>query len=292
MSFITISDGIISVEINSQSALLHSIRKNGVEYMWQGDEKYWKSQDVNLFPYVGRMTDEKYIYAGKEYSMKIHGFCGDLPFQPENRKADSVDFVLCDSKATRAIYPFLFEFRITYSVSGGTLTKKCTVMNKGENEMYFGIGSHPGFNVPIDGDGDFSDWYLEFDAESSPVRIGFDQTTYRLNDVNDPYELEDGKRLRLDHSKFDLDAIVLQGMPKAVTLKSDRSEHAVRASYPDMEFLGLWHMPHTDAPYVCIEPWASLPSHSDYIEDLEKQDYLIHLPSGETYINTVSFEII
>lgn len=292
MSCITISDGIISVEIDSGSALLRSIRKNGVEYLWQGDSKYWKSQDVNLFPYVGRLTDEKYFYSGKEYSMKIHGFCGSVTFQPENITSASVDFVLRDSEATRVCYPFSFELRITYSVAEGTLTKKCTVANRGKNEMCFGLGSHPGFNVPLGGDGDFSDWYFEFESESRPVRIGFDQTTYRLNDSNVPYELEDGKRLRLEHAKFDLDAIVLQGMPKTVTLKSDGSAHAVRTSYPDMEFLGLWHMPHTDAPYVCIEPWASLPSHSDYVEDLEKQDYIIHLPDGEIYTNTVTFEII
>lgn len=292
MGFISITDGTVTVEIDEVRATLHSVRKNGVEYLWQGDEKYWNFQDKNLFPYIGRMTDSKYIYNGKEYPMGLHGFCGDHPFTPENVTPSSVDFVLRDNEATREIYPFRFELRISYSVSGCTLIKKCSVDNQGENTMLFGIGSHPGFQVPIGGDGSFTDWYFEFGEESEPLRIGFDQATYRLNDVNTPYELENGKLLRLAHEKFDLDAIVLQNMPKTVTLRSDCSDHAVRASYPNMEFLGLWHKPHTDAPYVCIEPWASLPSHSDFVEDLAEQEFIVHLPAGQNYTNAISFEII
>ena len=292
MRFLTIGNDSISVEIDEVSATLHSIKKDGVEYLWQGDEKYWKFQDKNLFPYIGRMTDEKYICNGKEYSMKLHGFCGDVAFLAENVSETSVDFVIRDSEYTRSIYPFCFELRITYSVEGNKLLKKCAVTNRGTEEMYFGIGSHPGFNVPIGGEGTFEDWYFEFDEESTPIRIGFDQTNYRLNDENLPYALEEGKKLRLEHAKFDLDAIVLQGMPKAVTLRSDTSAHAVRAEYPDMDFLGLWHKPHSDAPYVCIEPWKSLPSHSGYVEDITKQEHIVHLPAGQEYTNTISFEII
>ena len=291
MSYLTIQSGKISVIANSVGAVLHSIKKDGIEYLWQGDEKYWKEQDKNLFPYVGRLTEEKYLYNGKEYPMSIHGFCTDKDFEVENQTDSSVDLILNDSAFTYERYPFHFSFRISYSVEGNTLKKSCSVKNTGDCEMFFGLGSHPGFNVPLNGEGKFSDWYFEFPEESSPVRIGFDQTTYRLNDVNTDYPLENGKILRLDHSAFDMDAIVLQNMPKEVTLKSDKSGHSVTASYPDMEFLGLWHKPYSDAPYVCIEPWLSLPSHTDFIENIEKQKYLVHLPAGKEYTNTISFEI-
>ena len=48
-----------------------------------------------------------------------------------------------------------------------------------------------------------------------------------------------------------------------------------------MGFLGLWHAPKTDAPYVCVEPWVSLPSHSAYVEDFAKQEHLISLNAGK-----------
>lgn len=57
----------------------------------------------------------------------------------------------------------------------------------------------------------------------------------------------------------------------------------MRVSYPQMNFLGIWHMPFTDAPYVCIEPWSALPSRKGRIEDLSEQPNLVHLPAGERY---------
>ena len=52
--------------------------------------------------------------------------------------------------------------------------------------------------------------------------------------------------------------------------------------------LGFWHMPKTDAPYVCLEPWSSLPSRQDVVEDLETQPDLISLPAGEVWTTTWS----
>jgi galactose mutarotase-like enzyme len=52
-----------------------------------------------------------------------------------------------------------------------------------------------------------------------------------------------------------------------------------------MKYLGLWHVPKTKAPYICIEPWSSLPSRQDIVEEFENQSDLISLPSGETYNN-------
>lgn len=292
MSIISISNGTLSVDIDTLAATLSSIRKDGIEYLWQADAKYWSYHDKNLFPYVGRLTDEKYIYNGKEYHMGLHGFCGDKEFTVADKSGSSVTLMLEDSEATYKDYPFRFRYEVIYSIHNNVLKKECRVTNKGDNEMFFGLGSHPGFNVPINGEGEFPDWYFEFPASGTPVRVGFDDNTHRLNDEDSLFELEDGVRLHLEHSCFDRDAIVLSDMPKTVTMKSDSSARAVIASYPDMDFLGLWHMPHTDAPYVCIEPWKSLPSHSGFIEDIAKQDHIVSLSSGESYDNVITFEII
>ena len=69
-------------------------------------------------------------------------------------------------------------------------------------------------------------------------------------------------------------------MAKAVTLCSEKGTRSVRVSYPQMNFLGIWHMPFTDAPYVCIEPWSALPSRKGRIEDLSEQPNLVHLPAS------------
>ena len=61
------------------------------------------------------------------------------------------------------------------------------------------------------------------------------------------------------------------------------------AEFPGFPYLGLWHCPHTAAPYVCIEPWCSLPSRQDLVEDLSDQPSLLRLPSGETLRREIIF---
>ena len=58
-----------------------------------------------------------------------------------------------------------------------------------------------------------------------------------------------------------------------------------------MPYLGMWHVPNTDAPYLCIEPWSSLPARQNVVEDFACKSDLIQLGPGKTYINTWSITI-
>ena len=98
-------------------------------------------------------------------------------------------------------------------------------------------------------------------------------------------ELEEGRILRLKHELFDDDAVVLKNMASEVTLKSHKTKSTVTVSYPNMPYLGLWHMPKTDAPYLCIEPWTSLSARKGVVEDLSCQSDLIRLAPGDEYKN-------
>lgn len=117
------------------------------------------------------------------------------------------------------------------------------------------------------------------------MRIDLDPANYRLAGTESPFPLVDGKTIPLSHGLFDLDAIVLGNVSRSLTLHSRKSNRSVTVDFPGMGFLGLWHAPKTDAPYVCVEPWVSLPSHSAYVEDFAKQEHLISLNAGETYRN-------
>ena len=87
------------------------------------------------------------------------------------------------------------------------------------------------------------------------------------------------------------DAIILKNMDREITLRSKISHRGVCVSYPDMAYLGIWHWPKTDAPYVCIEPWTSLPGREEAMEDLSHKSDLIHLEPGKTYENTMTVTI-
>ena len=99
------------------------------------------------------------------------------------------------------------------------------------------------------------------------------------------------KRISLRHDLFDEDAIILKNMAREVSLRSKVSSHSVTVSYPKMPYLGIWHWPHTDAPYVCIEPWSSLPSRQDVVEELSCKSDLVQLESGCVYDNTWTITI-
>ena len=78
--------------------------------------------------------------------------------------------------------------------------------------------------------------------------------------------------------------LVINGSPKG--------SHSVTLVAPDLGVYGFWHWPGTDAPYICLEPWSSLPSRQDVVEDLETQPDLIRLEAGKTYETTWSLECI
>ena len=156
-----------------------------------------------------------------------------------------------------ACYPFPFRFTVAYRLAGNTLTQEYTVENTGEETMWFGLGAHPGFRVPLEEGLDFTDYCLEFVPDVSPVRVGFTPQCF-LSGEDTPYPLEHG-RLPLRHDLFDQDAIVLRDCGSQVTLRSAKGKRAVKAEFAGIPFLGIWHQPKMAAPYVCIEPWCSCP---------------------------------
>ena len=288
MSLITIANEQLTVVVDTVGAGLHSVLFRDAEYLWQGDPTYWRRRDANLFPYVGRLTDGVYSYRGVNYPMTIHGFCIGREFSVTEQAADHVRLTITQGEDTLAMYPFRFAFHIDYTLVGNQIRKLYIAENHDDKVMPFGLGGHPGFQVPINGEGAFEDWYLEFGEPCAPERCGIHPESYRLVEETTPFPLVDDVRLPLEHSLFDNDAIVLGKVPGVVRIGSDKSDRSVTVDFTGTPFVGLWHKPHSDAPYVCIEPWMSLPSRHDRIEDLETQPHLIHLEPGKTYTNVMT----
>lgn len=61
------------------------------------------------------------------------------------------------------------------------------------------------------------------------------------------------------HNLYDADVFVLKNIAQELILCSNTYGKGVKVIYPDFGYLGIWHMPKTDAPYVCIELCSSLP---------------------------------
>ena len=281
-----IENEFLQVTISDAGAELMSIRSaDGTEYLWQGDTAYWSDRAPNIFPYVARLTDGCYTYQGKTYHLPIHGFAPTAKFSVRDWEKTSVTFILESNPEYYEMYPFRFRFSLRYHLEGAALHVEMKVENLDEKTMYFGLGGHPGINVPLEDGLCYEDYFLEF-PEAHLRRVEFTPACF-ITGREEPFPVENN-RLPLRHNMFDEDAIVLKGVPGKVTLRSEKGRSAVTLIAPDLPVYGFWHMPRTDAPYICLEPWSSLPSRQDVVEDLETQEDLICLEAGKTYLTTWS----
>ncbi|MBP3656073.1 MAG: aldose 1-epimerase family protein [Clostridia bacterium] len=286
-----IDNGILHVTVSETGAELQSIRTaDGTEYLWQGDPAYWGDRALNLFPYVARLWQGCYEMDGQRYEMPIHGLAPYSRFTLAGRTESSLTLELRSSGETYAQYPRQFVFRVVYSLHGNCLKTVYQAENLDTRTMYFGLGGHPGFNVPLEAGRSFEAYRLRFGTDCGAVRVGFSEDCY-VNGEDADFPLEGGCILPLRHDLFDNDAIVLRDMARSVTLEAPGSARAVTVTYPDMPYLGIWNMPHTDAPYVCIEPWLSLPSRRGEVTVFEKKEDLIRLAPGAVYENAWTIEI-
>lgn len=288
----TVENQDIRVTITDQGAEMISLigKADNTEYLWQGDPTYWTGHAYNLFPICGRLTEGKYTYRGNTYEMNLHGFFRKSHVDMYEQGDDFISFRMVDSEETRKIYPFGFDFTLTYTLVENTVVTTFDVTNTGDNDLIFAVGGHPGFNLPIGGEGAFEDYYIEFDEACEPAKLLFSETCYYTGNT-EPFALRDGKFLAMRHDLFDHDAIFLANAAEGVTLKSDKTSKFVHLSYPDMKFVGLWHAPETEAPYVCIEPWTSVPAIDNVIDDFETKQEMIHLAPGKAYTNSFSITV-
>ncbi len=287
----TLQNSAVTATVDTLGAQLMSLTSaDGAEYLWNGDSTFWSSRSPLLFPYVGRLTDGHYIYQGQHYSLPIHGFARSMEFQTICAEPQQLSLRLTHTAETLACYPFPFALTVTYTLDEATLHIIYTVENSGKKEMFFGLGGHPGFRVPLESGRAFSDYRLTFAQPCRPDRVLL-SPRYMISGSTAPFPLQNSDTLPLDHNLFDDDAIILQHMDKTVTLSAGPDSHGVTLSIPQMRYLGIWHTPHSEAPFVCLEPWVSLPSRDSVVEDLSQQADLVRLERGGSYQNRWSITI-
>ncbi|MCI8716021.1 MAG: aldose 1-epimerase family protein [Oscillospiraceae bacterium] len=281
----TIHNSDMTVTIDGLGAQLQSITAaGGTEYLWSGDPAYWSSRAPILFPYVGRLTDDTYTCDGRAYQMTRHGFARRTEFSVLTQGKDHISLYMEDSEESRKLYPFAFRFDVSYVLEGNTLVIVYAVESRDGRTMFFGLGGHPGFRVPLEEGRAFTDYRLTFAQPCQPWQVLMSEN-YMISGREAPYPLENGVDLPLRHDLFDRDAIILKHFARSVTLSAGEGTRGLTLSCPRMRYLGIWHQPKTDAPYVCLEPWVSLPSREGVVEDLSQQFDLVSLEPRQRYEN-------
>lgn len=285
----SIRNSFLTLTVAEEGGEMQSILgTNGIEYLWQGNPTYWQRRATNLFPMVGRLFDKTYTWEGKAYQLASpHGFVRESLLTLTGKTEDSLTFTLTENEKTLSVYPFPFCYQIIYTLKNNTVEITYRVENTGTATLPFGIGGHPGFNVPLSGDHPFEDWCVTFSKPCSPKQLHVTDAGH-ISGVETDYPLQDGTTLPLRHELFHQDAIILKDMDRTVSLHCPKEEHSVTVSFPDMQYVGLWHAAKTDAPFLCIEPWYTLPGRDGVIEDFGKKEDIIRLSAGGVYENTIT----
>ncbi len=287
----SIKNEFFKVSVKEIGAELSSIKsvKSGKEYVWDGNPDVWNSQAPNLFPVIGCLKDNGFLYKGQEYKCPKHGFVRNnrnvvLVEKTEN----SLAFRLMYSKESLEIYPFKFEFNITYRLEENKVLVEHMIVNHGEGPMLFSLGGHPGFKCPMNEDETYDDYYLEFEQPetSQTWRVQKDgligKETFPVFD--------EPKIIKLHPDLFNDDALVFKDLKSTkVSLKSRRSGQVLSVSFNGFPYLGIWAKPAAD--YVCIEPWIGIADSFDTNRNFETKEGLITLQPKENFNACYSIEI-
>lgn len=278
----TIENELLKVTINPKGAELTSLLNKlvGLDYMWSGDPAGWAKHSPILFPIVGTLKDNTYFYKDKSYQLPRHGFARDLQFAVDNQSADTITFVLYDDENTQKVFPFNFAFRICYTLYKNSLAVSYEVINTGNSALFFSLGAHPAFKLPLVKDTQYNDYYLEFDqAETAPR---WPISPEGLIEQKPSPLVQNTRRLPLSKDLFQRDALVFKNLASTIVeLKSDKTPHGLRMDFPGFPFLGIWAAKNAD--FVCLEPWCGIADSVGADQQLEHKEGINKLVSGEKF---------
>lgn len=278
----TISNSILTVQIARHGAELQSIKKDGKEYLWQGDARFWGRRSPVLFPTVGRVWENKYRYAGNTYEIGQHGFARDMDFDLTHQQEDGAVYWLESTPDTLSKFPFPFRLLIGYILEGNKIIVKWRVENVGATDMYFQIGAHPAFYFPgfdpsTDERGFFAFDHIENLEYIVPAEKGC------VSPECHSLQLDEQRLMPIDIHTFDCDTYIFDNKQlKKVTLLDKEKTPFISLEF-DSPLVALWSPTkgHPDCPFVCIEPWYGRCDPVGYEGELKDREWIQKLePKG------------
>lgn len=283
----------LSIAIQDTGAELASIvnLETGQEYMWQADPAVWGSHAPVLFPIIGVLKDGKTTIKDETYRIPKHGMVRhNEALELFYHSDDRIVFRMCWNEETRKIFPFEFDFRVTYRLRNEHVIVYHEVMNSGEEPMHFCLGGHPAFKVPsVEGER-YEDYFLRFEEkENSESWTVTSEGTIGPGKRSVPWQA--GTILPLTHDLFTKDALVFKDLnSSSVVLESQISGPILKVDYAGWTHLGIWAKPNGD--FVCIEPWLGLSDPFDSDGQFVNKEGIIELAPGETYEMSYDIKIL
>ena len=275
-----IENDILIVKSKPLGGELTSIfnKKTNLEYLWQAGNAWPKHAPV-LFPIVGQLKDNIYFHNGKKYKLDRHGFARTKNFELSKEQNHSVEYNIAYNDETMACFPFQFDLKIGYELSGASLKIVYTVSNVGNDEMFFSIGGHPAFRVPLKQNESYDDYYLEFNSAENSGRWLLDNGLLNNKVLTC---LQNTNILPLNKLLFYEDALVFKNLKSDfISLKSKKHEHGLNFKFKNFPFFGIWAA--KDADFICLEPWHGVTDNIASDQQLKNKEGIISLQPGTRF---------
>ncbi|MGH2648854.1 MAG: aldose 1-epimerase family protein, partial [Ginsengibacter sp.] len=191
-----------------------------------------------------------------------------------------VVFKLENTAASLVNYPFAFRLLIRYELDKNFLKVTYEVTNSESDDLYFSIGAHPAFKVPLTGGTNYDDYYLEFNRNDNAGRWPISKDG--LIELVPEKFFNNSSRINLTHELFQKDALVFKHLHSfKVSLKTDLNSHGLDFYFEEFPYLGLWAAKGGD--FVCIEPWCGIADSVDHDQQLIRKEGIVQLPANDTW---------
>lgn len=289
VKMVNIENGNLVVKINPLGAELQSLvhAQTGMEYMWEGNPAYWGKHSPVLFPIVGSLKENTYFFEGKTYSLPRHGFARERTFIVEQVSQSKAVFTLEADEESLKVFPFAFRLQLIYELKENTLLCTYAVTNPGTCTLWFSVGGHPAFKVPLAKGTNYEDHYLQFKVQEPLQRLHLQDGL--ISDTSSEVAATSG-RITLNPSLFYDDAIVLKHLQSnCITLASAAHKHGLHFHFEGFPYLGIWAA--KDAPFVCIEPWCGHADTVGHNQQLTEKPGIEKLEAGGSWERTWRVEV-
>lgn len=288
----TIQNNKLKIAVKKTGAELCDISsiKNKTAFMWNANPEIWANYAPNLFPIIGALKNNAYTYENKSYMLPKHGFIRHNDhIKLVEKTTNHLTFGLTYNNDSLQVYPFKFEFYITFKLLDNCIKIIHTIKNCDTKTMYFSVGGHPAFKCPVFENENYSDYFLEFEhTESSKTHLINMENGLISSKIKAIFH--NSNQLPLKHSLFNEDALIFKDLKsKKVALKSSKHGTILSISYSDFPYLGIWAKPNGD--YVCIEPWLGIADHEDTNQNIENKEGILTLAPNKIFKATYNIEI-
>jgi galactose mutarotase-like enzyme len=278
---ISIENDYVKALFSAKGAELQSFKskETDTEYLWNGNPQYWGKFSPVLFPIVGGLKDNTYIFNGQKYKLPRHGFARDREFKVEQVNTTELLFTLIHDEETLRVYPFKFTLAIHYKIEGKSLSCTYQVFNTDKDKLLFSIGGHPAFAAPAGHELAYDDYFLEFNKDTELVyhKINSDLIT----DETGIIKLEEHV-LPLNHKLFYEDALVFKTLKSdRITLRNRKNSQGLHFDFDGFPFFGIWAA--KDADFVCLEPWFGIADGINHDQNLETKEGIVGLQTGKNW---------